>query len=375
MHSFKSAKLHSLQRWTKIVVVNLLVLLSLLIVAEIALRLIWTVRSCIELECDLSRITSLKIHDGGRATYIGISRLDELLGYVPREGFSATINAPGWINVKVTIRKDGFRSNGSEVVPPFTDVLAVGDSFTFGDQVSDNETWPACLERKLGRGVDNGGVFGYGAAQALRRASLKLADKNYSTLVLSILVGIDFIRDRLSYRFGFPKPALIHTENGITWSTVPDPNVPGTKYNPVHKFPSFAYERSEMAAEIFDLLFPGYNYKNEILGGDRLTTVHSNSANENEIVEWTLRTFSSFKMKNKMLLLQYLGPDTNETNVVRERNLIWRIANELSLKVVDTSTVLRNSDEGKLWYTIGDHHHTPLGNEIVCSYLFEQGFQ
>jgi len=309
MHSFKSAKLHSIQRWTKIAVVNLLVLLSLLIVAEIALRSIRTVRSCIKFEeCDLSHITGLKIQDIGRATYIGISRYDELLGYVPREGFSGTINAPGWIswiNAKVTIRKDGFRSNGSEVAPPLADVLAVGDSFTFGDQVSDNETWPACLERKLGRGVDNGGVFGYGAAQALRRASLKEAEKTYSTLVLSILVGIDFARDRLLYHFGFPKPALIHTENGIAWSAVPNPNVPGTKYNPSHKFLSLAYERSELFAAMVDRFFPGF------ILGDRLATVHPNAANENEIVDWTLRTLSSFKIKNKMLLLQYAEPRHN----------------------------------------------------------------
>src|SRR5262245_8426171 len=187
--SLKSTKLQSLQQWRKIVVVNLVVFLVLLIVAEILARSVWTVWSCIKFECDLSNITGLRVREIYRATYIGMSRFDELLGYVPREGFSGIINAPGWINAKVTIRTDGFRSNGSETIPPLADVLAVGDSFTFGDQVSDNETWPACLERKLGGGVDNGGVFGYGTAQALRRASLKLAEKSYTTLVLSTLVG------------------------------------------------------------------------------------------------------------------------------------------------------------------------------------------
>jgi hypothetical protein len=36
-----------------------------------------------------------------------------------------------------------------------------------------------CLEATLHRAVDNGGVFGYGAAQALRRALLKLNEKKY----------------------------------------------------------------------------------------------------------------------------------------------------------------------------------------------------
>ncbi|HEV3161809.1 MAG TPA: hypothetical protein VGZ89_17755 [Xanthobacteraceae bacterium] len=359
--SFKSAKLQSLQQWAKIIVVNLMVFLFLLIAAEILLRSIWTVRSCIESECDFSRIAGLKVRTIDRATDIGLTRLDELLGYVPREGFSATINAAGWVNGKVTIRKDGFRSNGAE--PPLpADVLVVGDSYTFGDHVSDNETWPACLERKLGRGVDNGGVMGYGTAQALRRASLKLAEKSYATLVLSTVVGSDFERDRLSYRGGFPKPAVIHTKNGIAWSAVPDPNTPGTKFNPLHhEALSFVYERSEILAVMLDRFFPNNN-----IVGDRLTIVHQNAADENEIVYWTLRKFSKLEIKNKILLLQYGNVDTEK------RKLILRIANELSLKVIDTSDVLRNAKKNELWYY---GHHTPFGNELVCSYLFEHGFQ
>src|SRR5262249_7733084 len=207
--------------------------LFLLIVAEILARSVWTVQSCIKSECDFGRSAGLKVRTIYRATSpIGFTRFDELLGYVPREGFSATMNVLPWHGGKLTIRKDGFRSNGS--VPPLpADVLVVGDSYTFGDQVSDNETWPACLERKLGRGVDNGGVTGYGTAQALRRASLKLAEKSYTTLVLSTLVGPldwNFGRDRLSYRGGWPKPAVIHTKNGIGWSAASDPNTSGTHF-------------------------------------------------------------------------------------------------------------------------------------------------
>jgi hypothetical protein len=133
--SFKFTKLQSLQRWAKTVVVNLAVFLFLLIVAEILARSVWTVQSCIKSECDFSRFASLKVRKIDRATNIGFTRFDKLLGYVPREGFSATMNAAGW-HGKVTIRKDGFRSNGSEPPPLPADVLVVGDSFTFGDNVS-----------------------------------------------------------------------------------------------------------------------------------------------------------------------------------------------------------------------------------------------
>jgi hypothetical protein len=106
--------------------------------------------------------------------------------------------------------------------------------------------------------------------------------------------------------------------------------------------------------------------------GDQLTTVHPNAADENEIVDWTLRKFSKLEIKNKMLLLQY-PRDLGATEVAESRKLILGIANELSLKVIDTYDVLSNTKENELWYHERGHH-TPLGNELVCSYLFEQGF-
>src|SRR5262249_48966788 len=155
----------------------------------------------------------------------------------------------------------------------------------------------------------------------------------------------------------FPKPAVIQTKNGIGWSAVPDPNTPGTKFNPLHhEALSFVYERSEILAAILDWFFP---YNNIV--GDRLTTVHPNAADENEIVDWTLREFSKLEIKNKMLLLQYSRLDSNSPEVAKKRKLILGIANELSLKVIDTSDTLRNAKENELW-SYG--HHTPSGNEL-----------
>jgi hypothetical protein len=188
--------------------------------------------------------------------------------------------------------------------------------------------------------------------------------------VLSTLVDPsdgDFQRDRLSYRFGWPKPAVVHTKNGIGWSAVPDPNTPGSKLKPLHhEAVYFLYERSKILAETVDQFFPNFV-------GDRLTNVHPNAVDENEIIDWTLRKFSKLEIKNKMLLLQYsrLGLDTTE--VAEKRKLILGIANELSLKVIDTSDMLRNAKENELWYR-DNGHHTPLGNQLVCSHLFEQGF-
>ena len=75
-----------------------------------------------------------------------------------------------------------------------------------------------------------------------------------------------------------------------------------------------------------------------------------------------------------MLLLQYPRQGLDSTEVAEKRKLILRIANELSLKVIDTYDVLRNGKENELWYLDNTYHHTPLGNELVCSYLYEHNF-
>ena len=75
--------------------------------------------------------------------YPGI--LDPELGWVPKPLTTGHKNAWG---TKVTISKEGVRLNGAnEYGKDLPLILAVGDSFTFGDQVSDEDTWPSYLEK------------------------------------------------------------------------------------------------------------------------------------------------------------------------------------------------------------------------------------
>ena len=57
-----------------------------------------------------------------------------------------------------------------------------------GDQVADQQTWPADLERRVQRPVLNGGVFGYSLAQAVLRAEWLLARYPAELLVLSYIL-------------------------------------------------------------------------------------------------------------------------------------------------------------------------------------------
>ena len=81
------------------------------------------------------------------------ARYDLDLGWVPRASGQ-------WANgAKFSVGADGFRSNGAHTPPGDAPILAIGDSLTFGDEVGDQETWPAHLEALIDQRVLNAGVF------------------------------------------------------------------------------------------------------------------------------------------------------------------------------------------------------------------------
>ncbi|MFC1829618.1 SGNH/GDSL hydrolase family protein [Thermodesulfobacteriota bacterium] len=155
------------------------------------------------------------------------SEYDPDLGWIPKEGTTITENVWG---KKVTILKNGIRSNGNEELSnSFADaapVLVVGDSFTFGDQVSDSETWPAILERLLKKRVINGGVFGYGLDQSILRAG-KLIDVYRPNTLIVGLIPDDINRCELSKRSAVEKPYFDIVDNRLIPKNVPVPRPSG----------------------------------------------------------------------------------------------------------------------------------------------------
>ncbi|MDJ0868345.1 MAG: hypothetical protein QNK03_19725 [Myxococcota bacterium] len=142
---------------------------------------------------------------------------DERLGYVPEPG------ARGWSNVwgtKVTIDPDGLRSNGS-APPEGVPLLAIGDSLTFGDEVDDDETWPAHLERLVGRPVVNGGVFGYGLDQMVLRAEQLIGSVPADLMIVS-MIGDSAVRCEFSYRYAW-KPYFELDDGSLRLRNVPVP--------------------------------------------------------------------------------------------------------------------------------------------------------
>jgi hypothetical protein len=147
------------------------------------------------------------------------SAYDPLLGYVPRAGAHGVDNV--WRRT-VTIGADGLRENG-RARPPGRPVLVLGDSFAFGDEVDDADTWPAQLEAKLARPVLNGGVFGYGLDQIVLRGEQLLdgVARQADVVILSVLPE-DVLRCEFSYRYAW-KPYFALEDGQLALHNVPAP--------------------------------------------------------------------------------------------------------------------------------------------------------
>ena len=144
---------------------------------------------------------------------------DDRLGYTPKPGFHGA-GAGGW---SVTIDPHGLRTCGDLAVADADAgraILAVGDSYTFGEEVSDAETWPAQLQRLSGRRILNGGVSGYGFDQVVLRAE-QLADQHKPSMIIVGFIADDVRRTEMRRVWGRNKPWFAIEAEGLVLRGTP----------------------------------------------------------------------------------------------------------------------------------------------------------
>jgi hypothetical protein len=133
---------------------------------------------------------------------------DPTLGWVPKPGRFA-------IDWTANVDASGLRSNGGQGPLGGRTVLAVGDSFTFGDEAEDHQTWPANLERILKLRVLNAGVGAYGIDQAVLRAE-QLTAKYRPQVVILAFISDDVSRTEFSaYPWGRGWKPYFELRDGI----------------------------------------------------------------------------------------------------------------------------------------------------------------
>ncbi len=123
----------------------------------------------------------------------------------------------------------GFRHTPAALSLAEPPLLVTGSSFAKGDEVADDETWPAHLQRLIGRRVVNAGVSGYALDQTVLSAE-RLVPR---VKPLTLLVGFtpnDIRRAELKVSWSREKPYFTATDGRLELHNVP---VPGHAHAPV----------------------------------------------------------------------------------------------------------------------------------------------
>jgi len=193
------------------IIINLSILTLLIVLLEFGYRILSFAKSCFN-KCDSSRFEIIQKSRKRSRHPAGINQYNKFLGYVPGKNLIKVIKASSWNNIKVTTDKHGIRNslNNQRSLP---NVLTVGDSFAFGDQVNDGDTWQLCFNNKVKtHNFINAGVAGYGTAQSVLRAKSLFNIYNPEKIIIQTLVRYNLMRDQLDIRDEFVKPYLTMSE-------------------------------------------------------------------------------------------------------------------------------------------------------------------
>jgi hypothetical protein len=290
------------------------------------------------------------------------STFDPNLGWLPQPGQYGGEKG----RKTFTIGADNIRSNENAMPEtPKGQVLAVGDSFTFGSEVSDDETWPAVLERISGLQVVNGGVSAFGVDQSYLRLQ-QLLSVYEPTIVVFSLIPDDINRSQFSRKFGADKPYFVVSEDS-SLSLKTDHITPEIFNRSLDTFRYF-FGYSYVMDSIFSRLAGDY-----WLGGGRLTDVkvHSDGVVIACKLFSELDNYSVTKNVPVFVLVQY--PFKIVENQMGLVDKALECLGEHSLEIVDLRHQLLRLQENNplLHQSYYSGHMTEKGNQFVAEILLK----
>lgn len=144
---------------------------------------------------------------------------------------------------------DGFRRTAARASLAEPPILVTGSSFAKGDEVHDDEAWPAYLQDLIGRKVLNAGVSGYAFDQMVLSTE-QLVPKVKPLFVIASFTPGDIRRAEMKVAWNREKPYFTVEGGRLELHNVPVPGKPG---EPV-RFPAAAewfgrFALAELVAE------------------------------------------------------------------------------------------------------------------------------
>jgi lysophospholipase L1-like esterase len=269
----------------------------------------------------------------------------------------------GW-TLKQEFRSEGFNTIGLGLRRNFDEkdvrtgsVLAVGDSFTEGfDEVKDDGTWPAHLEKIMGVPVVNGGVAGYAADQILLRAEQLMAVIQPKTLIIGF-TEVDIYRSALSDS-GAPKPYFM-IENGELKYYPPGNVELKAEESAAGAALRTALGHSALGDHLFSRLTPAFWYPHQAMNYKEV---------DNQPLEIACRLLDRTKKMaderniRTLVFMQYAGQLVlEEPEIIDDMKKLTACAQKAGIQVVDQFASLKQLTRGD--EDLVAEYYTPDGQE------------
>lgn len=351
----------------KIILINLLSLIILFIFFELSWRIALTIKNF------NIPVVSYFGKTWHRVNTVEIGRFDDKLIKTLKPNLKLLkIDFPRYEkNSRISSNELGFRNNFNQIVFGNDDkrILAVGDSFTFGDQVSDQSTWVSCLERELKIKTDNGGYGGYSAGQSVRKAVIESKKRKYSHIIWSIFFQ-DFERDFSKNLIILNDEGELEFNNNLNESEKKVIKEENIVYGYFKEYSFLVYHFDYKVIPKLKNLFKQKkinkktsNQNNTFYGID-YSLVERN-------IKFLLSEFDKINIKQKIILYQYSEHFKNSPYAEKIKVIIKENLKNYNFLIVDTVDEFLNYDEKKLrlmWFD----HHTAFGNEVICKYIVKK---
>jgi hypothetical protein len=290
------------------------------------------------------------------------------VAYHPRLGWIPTPSqsTPGYPSSRSwTSNADAssIRSNGRSISTAKRPILAVGDSFTFGDEVEDGETWAAHLEEILNKRVLNAGVGAYGIDQAFLRAELLLDEYDPDVVILAF-ISEDINRTEYSY---YPygrgwKPYFEYENGSLVLRNVPVPQEPAPTGSRSFQSLRRALGYSCLADVVLDRI--ARRWWQNLPVAER---IHQNG--ENVSVDLFVRLDGLTRARRGQFIAIALAADGRIGGNARLPNLVKR-ARERGVTVLDLSTEILKAPPGQLQHLfLPGGHYSPALNRSVAEHI------
>jgi hypothetical protein len=280
------------------------------------------------------------------------SKFDENVGYLPTPGTKKGCNNETYI-----INDNGFR-NYSNFEVNKSKILVIGDSFGFGDEVSDDETISFYLKKNHDINTINAAVYGYGLDQAFIRAEQLTNDLSLDIKKIILIISPHgYYRTNVIERNGIKKPYYITDYNNIKL-------IKPSK-------DSFEFASRNRILEKSFLV----NFISTRINMTKLILKEKKNDNDPLILGCKISTYYKEKFEKKNISLDVVlyrvanevfmenTPDFNSTKTFLD------CLKSNKVQFIDTYLVLQKNLNKKLYVKIKYGHPTPLANRIVAELI------